>query len=376
MAQHLPSEAPQTFDPQPFGTEDPETWFLLTSLTSGSSTIITATSRLEHLLKSHKIAFKAVDLATDAKAKRLWQWKGKGRRLPALVKDGVVMGNYEELEEWNEYGELKQNLGIKKKKKAKGMDGTPGASKAVKSAKPNAVAKEEPGSTDPTGGIPTAFAQAAAGGIAQAAAAVARKKATSGIKAAVGKQEGKSVVKKEEKKEEKKIEFVKPEEKKEDKPVEKSEAKEDEKVEVTEEAKPEVDPDVKKLVDKIAETETDAEPAAATKDDDVKKLVDKMAEVELVGKEEPVPAAAADTAPKLAATPKEAEKPADKKPAAVAKKTDVKSPQKKAAATAVAPKPPQKHQSHRQLKRPRKLLPLPRQRLPSRHRRPPKLQQR
>ena len=87
-----PSEAPQTFDPQAFSREEPDTIFLLTSLTSGSSSIITATSRLEHILTSHKIPFKAVDLATDDKARRLWQWKGKGKRLPGIAKNGEVLG--------------------------------------------------------------------------------------------------------------------------------------------------------------------------------------------------------------------------------------------------------------------------------------------
>jgi hypothetical protein len=90
--QHAPGEAPQTFDPVPFSRDEPKTIFLLTSLSSGSSTIITATSRLEHILKSNKVPFKAVDLATDDKARRLWQWKGKGKRLPGVAKDGEVLG--------------------------------------------------------------------------------------------------------------------------------------------------------------------------------------------------------------------------------------------------------------------------------------------
>ena len=87
-----PSEAPQTFAPEPFGREDPAIYYLFTSLTSGSSFILTNTSRMEHMLKSHKIKFKAVDVATDAKAKRFWMWKSKDRKLPAVVKDGVVLG--------------------------------------------------------------------------------------------------------------------------------------------------------------------------------------------------------------------------------------------------------------------------------------------
>jgi hypothetical protein len=89
---HAPSAAPDTFDPQAFSRDEPKTIFLLTSLTSGSSSIITATSRLEHILKSSKIPFKAVDVATDDKARRLWGWKSKGKRLPGVVKDGEMLG--------------------------------------------------------------------------------------------------------------------------------------------------------------------------------------------------------------------------------------------------------------------------------------------
>lgn len=90
--QTAPGEAPDTFDPVPFSRDEPGTIFLLTSLTSGSSAIITATARLEHVLKSNKVAFKAVDLATDEKARRLWKWKGNNRRLPGVAKDGEVLG--------------------------------------------------------------------------------------------------------------------------------------------------------------------------------------------------------------------------------------------------------------------------------------------
>lgn len=66
--------------------------FLFTSLTAGSSHIITATSRMETILKANKIPFQAIDLATDEKARRLWQRRAKERKLPGLVKDGFVLG--------------------------------------------------------------------------------------------------------------------------------------------------------------------------------------------------------------------------------------------------------------------------------------------
>ena len=66
--------------------------FLFTSLTAGSSHIITATSRLETILKANKIPFQAIDTATDEKARRLWQRRASKKKLPGLVKDGFVIG--------------------------------------------------------------------------------------------------------------------------------------------------------------------------------------------------------------------------------------------------------------------------------------------
>ncbi|MCJ1280879.1 hypothetical protein MMC26_000196 [Xylographa opegraphella] len=88
---------------------DPTLW-LYTSLTAGSSHIITATSRLETILKANKVPFKALDVATDEKARMLWGRRAGKRKLPGLVRMGMVVGDLEEVEEWNEYGEIKQNL--------------------------------------------------------------------------------------------------------------------------------------------------------------------------------------------------------------------------------------------------------------------------
>ncbi|KAF4551395.1 putative SH3-binding protein [Elsinoe fawcettii] len=87
--------------------------FLFTSLTSGSSHIFTATSRLETILKANRIPFRAIDLATDESARRLWQRRSGGKRkLPALVKEGFVVGDIDEVEELNEFGELKAAVGV------------------------------------------------------------------------------------------------------------------------------------------------------------------------------------------------------------------------------------------------------------------------
>ena len=85
--------------------------YLYTSLSSGSSTIITATSRMETILKAKRIPFTALDIATDEKARMLWGRRAGKRKLPGLVKRGMIVGDIEEVEEWNEYGELMDHLG-------------------------------------------------------------------------------------------------------------------------------------------------------------------------------------------------------------------------------------------------------------------------
>ncbi|KFH45290.1 hypothetical protein ACRE_038860 [Hapsidospora chrysogenum ATCC 11550] len=92
---------------------DPALW-IFTSLTAGSSHIVTATSRLETILRANRVPFKAVDLATDSKARMFWGRRagkdesGRVRKLPGLVQNGEVLG----IEDWNEYGELKKHVKI------------------------------------------------------------------------------------------------------------------------------------------------------------------------------------------------------------------------------------------------------------------------
>jgi hypothetical protein len=68
------------------------TLYLYTSLTSGSSHIVTATSRLSTILKANKIPFLALDVATDEKARMLWGRRAGKRKLPGLVRMGMVVG--------------------------------------------------------------------------------------------------------------------------------------------------------------------------------------------------------------------------------------------------------------------------------------------
>jgi len=67
------------------------TLYLYTSLTAGSSHIITATSRIETILKANKIPFVGVDTAIDERARQLYGRRASGRKLPLLVKQGYVI---------------------------------------------------------------------------------------------------------------------------------------------------------------------------------------------------------------------------------------------------------------------------------------------
>ncbi|RAL13524.1 uncharacterized protein BO97DRAFT_413491 [Aspergillus homomorphus CBS 101889] len=84
--------------------------YLFTSLTAGSSHIVTATATLERILKANKLPFLAIDVATNDVARKLWGRRAKGKKLPGLVKFGSVVGDLEEVEDWNEYGELRMQI--------------------------------------------------------------------------------------------------------------------------------------------------------------------------------------------------------------------------------------------------------------------------
>jgi hypothetical protein len=90
------SDSPKAPAPQSYST-DPAL-YIYTSLTAGSSHIVTATSRLETILRANRVPFKAIDIATDEKARMLWGRRagkdegGRVRKLPGLVQMGLVLG--------------------------------------------------------------------------------------------------------------------------------------------------------------------------------------------------------------------------------------------------------------------------------------------
>ncbi|KAK4453324.1 hypothetical protein QBC34DRAFT_202695 [Podospora aff. communis PSN243] len=138
--------------------------YIYTSLTAGSSHIVTATSRLETILRANRVPFKAIDLATDERARMLWGRRagkdesGRVRKLPGLVQMGVVLGDLVEIEDWNEYGELKRHVKIYYDEYTQ-----PSISQAPKLPPP----------MKPKPAIPAAAAAAAVAGAAAAAAASA-----------------------------------------------------------------------------------------------------------------------------------------------------------------------------------------------------------
>ncbi len=66
--------------------------YLFTSLTAGSSHIVTATSRIETILRANRLHFTYVDTATNESARKLYGRRGRGKKLPILVKGGEVLG--------------------------------------------------------------------------------------------------------------------------------------------------------------------------------------------------------------------------------------------------------------------------------------------
>ncbi|CCJ28939.1 unnamed protein product [Pneumocystis jirovecii] len=83
---------------------------LYTSFSSASLFIQSSTLRLQFLLETTQLPFEIVDLATNPKAKELWYRCNEGKSLPAVVKQGKIIGNIHDIENANELGQLKEIL--------------------------------------------------------------------------------------------------------------------------------------------------------------------------------------------------------------------------------------------------------------------------
>ncbi|KAJ5675277.1 uncharacterized protein N7477_005211 [Penicillium maclennaniae] len=120
------------------------TLYLYTSLTAGSSHIVTATARVETILKANKLPFRAIDVATDEAARKLWGRRSKGKKLPGLVKYGNIVGDLEEIEEWNEFGELRMVVNS-----FQDVDGMPATSNPIAPPSQPTPTPKEPEPTAP-----------------------------------------------------------------------------------------------------------------------------------------------------------------------------------------------------------------------------------
>ncbi|KAG4304678.1 hypothetical protein PORY_002071 [Pneumocystis oryctolagi] len=83
---------------------------LYTSFSSASLFVRTNTSRLQFLLETTQLPFEVIDLATDPAAKEFWYRCNEGKSLPAVVKEGKILGNIHDMENANELGQLREIL--------------------------------------------------------------------------------------------------------------------------------------------------------------------------------------------------------------------------------------------------------------------------
>ncbi|KTW28367.1 hypothetical protein T552_01627 [Pneumocystis carinii B80] len=83
---------------------------LYTSFASASLFIQSSTSRLQFLLETARLPFEIVDLASNPAAKELWYRSNNGKSLPAVIKEGKILGNIHDIENANENGLLKEVL--------------------------------------------------------------------------------------------------------------------------------------------------------------------------------------------------------------------------------------------------------------------------
>lgn len=72
--------------------------------------MVSDTNRMAHILTANKVKYMGVDVGTDPKARKIWRWKAKGRQLPAIVREGEVMCDLKQLEDWCEYREVWDRL--------------------------------------------------------------------------------------------------------------------------------------------------------------------------------------------------------------------------------------------------------------------------
>lgn len=69
-------------------------------------------SRIEQLFQAFKIEYSLSDVAADEEAKNYMYSNSPKKELPQIFIDGKYKGQCDDLDEANEFGELKQFLGV------------------------------------------------------------------------------------------------------------------------------------------------------------------------------------------------------------------------------------------------------------------------
>lgn len=82
------------------------------SSVSGNMATKKQTQSIEHMFTVQKIPFKMVDVSVDSTAKDYMISKSGKRTLPQIFVNGEFKAEFEELEENNEVGELKEFLNV------------------------------------------------------------------------------------------------------------------------------------------------------------------------------------------------------------------------------------------------------------------------
>jgi hypothetical protein len=90
--------------------ETDEEIYIYTSLANAQFNLNSDTNRMSTILQNNRIEFQLVDLGTNERAKKLWKWRSKGKKLPGIVRGEEILGNLVDLEEANEFGEVQEFL--------------------------------------------------------------------------------------------------------------------------------------------------------------------------------------------------------------------------------------------------------------------------
>lgn len=108
-----PAETPAETPAEPAKADEPDdskVVYLFVSFASGGRGVMMSINMAKTILESYKIPYTIVEISMDDRARRLWKYKGiaKGKRLPAVFRDGDLKLDYDGLLESNESEEVEE----------------------------------------------------------------------------------------------------------------------------------------------------------------------------------------------------------------------------------------------------------------------------